>query len=157
MSTDTSFVSDIGQLCGRCLPEVLETMFFAMAVESEDARVDGDSLAVRLVFRGSQSGVFGLKADRSVVASIGAAFLGKFDEGDLTGDEVSQVACELANMVCGAVLSEAESETGFELDEPQLDGEPFETVADYEARFEVDTGGAVEIRFRLDGAPRARA
>ncbi|MBS1872930.1 MAG: chemotaxis protein CheX [Acidobacteria bacterium] len=149
MST-VATINDIGQLCGRCVPDVLETMFFAMAAESEQARAGDDALSVRVCFRGSPSGCFGLKTDRSTLSTLGAAFLGKLSEDEMTPAEVAQTACELANIVCGSVLSEAESDSGFDLDEPAIDpGAPDENGSAYSAFFELDTGGALEIHFRF--------
>lgn len=146
----STIISGISDLCGRCVPEVLETMFFAMAIENEQAQTSDEAVSVRVLFRGAPSGEFGLRADPGLLATLGAAFLGKFDDEPLTPAEVSQTACELANMVCGSVLSEAESDCGFDLDEPQIDAHAFgDGPPDCEMRFELDTGGAMEIRFRF--------
>ena len=161
MNTESSFIVGIGQLCGRSVPDVLETMFFAMAVESQDAQVGGDSMRVHLDFRGSPSGTFTLHADRPALAQLGAAFLGN-DNEELSPAEVGDVACELANILCGSVLSEAESESGFELDEPRLEPPAAHSASplhrsppDYQARFQLDNGGALEIGFLLESSPRA--
>ena len=148
MSTAT-VIGGIEQLCGRCVPDVLETMFFAMAVENTEIRTGPDPVSVQVAFRGSPPGEFSLKADRAVLAALGAAFLGKEDGEEMTPAEVAQTACEMANITCGSVLSEAESESGFDLDEPAVEESASAFEPDYEARFELDTGGALEIGFRF--------
>ena len=48
-----------------------------------------------------------------------ADFLG-VDEGELTGHQVGEVVCELANMICGSVLSRMESAATFRIAPPKL-------------------------------------
>ncbi len=51
--------------------------------------------------------------------TIAADFLA-LDAESLAPDQVEDVICELANMICGAALSRLESETSFRLGKPEI-------------------------------------
>lgn len=97
--------------------EVLETMFFT-GVEAGDASEDGEILSAELTFTGHISGRFGVRVSERSGKLIAANFLGT-DEA--TRAQAAEVLCELANMLCGSVLSRIESEARFELRHPELD------------------------------------
>jgi CheY-specific phosphatase CheX len=50
---------------------------------------------------------------------LAAGFLGE-DEGMLTDSQPGQAVCELANMLCGSLLSKLESDESFDLAPPAL-------------------------------------
>ena len=50
---------------------------------------------------------------------LAAGFLGE-DEGMLTDSQPGEVVCELANMLCGSLVSKLESEESFDLAPPEL-------------------------------------
>jgi len=101
--------------------EVLEKMFFVRATEESvpaSGDVDGD-LNCEVSFSGNPSGRLVLRVGLGAAHSMAADFLGD-DEGALSEVRVSQVVCELANMICGSVLSRIESGTTFRLESPRL-------------------------------------
>jgi CheY-specific phosphatase CheX len=101
--------------------EVLEKMFFIEPITGlpPDAASQGPAVVVALEFDGDPSGVFRMSLARAAAALIAADFLGE-DAGSLAGPQVDEVAKELANMICGAVLSRIESSVTFRLSAPHI-------------------------------------
>jgi hypothetical protein len=50
---------------------------------------------------------------------VGAGFLGR-EEAEVSDGQAGEVVCELANMICGSVLSRLESEETFQITHPEL-------------------------------------
>lgn len=122
--------------------EALEIMFFTSVLwESEkNAPREGD-VSVRLRFQCSIPGVFCLRVCPKGARRIAANFLAQ-DEEALSGTEVSQTVCELANMICGSALSRLDLDACLHLAAPELvspeDGWP---QGDWVARsFHLDDG-----------------
>ena len=105
----------------ECTAEVLEQMFFVQALEEAaptTAEADTDVIC-RVDFTGDPSGCLALRVSVGAARTIAADFLGE-DEAGLSAFQVGQVVCELANIICGSVLSRIESRTTFRLDSPHL-------------------------------------
>jgi CheY-specific phosphatase CheX len=101
--------------------EVLEKMFFVEPVEEppgEAGSPDG-IMAVQLAFEGLPSGVLTLCVTSAAARQIAADFLGE-DASGLSPAKVEEVVCELANMICGSVLSRVESSATFRLASPRI-------------------------------------
>src|ERR1039458_2358066 len=102
--------------------EVLEKMFFAETL-GEASGPDGDSLAdtitVELTFQGEPSGSMCLRLTADSAREIAADFLGLEGE-EISSDQISEVVRELANMICGSVLSRVESAATFHLSVPRI-------------------------------------
>jgi CheY-specific phosphatase CheX len=98
----------------------LEIMCFSDAevVSGEVTTPEGELLAASLTFEGAPSGSFGLLISANAARSVATNFLAADDEARLTAAEVSAVIGELANMICGAMLSELESDATFDISEP---------------------------------------
>jgi CheY-specific phosphatase CheX len=111
----------LGTAVQESVVEVLEKMFFIRAFEEplEEGESSGCSIAVFLAFEGDPPGSLTLRTTRAVGRSIAADFLGD-DEAALSERQVEEVVCELANMICGAVLSRVESRAAFSLGSPQI-------------------------------------
>ena len=109
----------------RLLPEMagktLGTMFFAMPdlVSLDPGRPSGELIAASLAFHGSAPGRFGLIASYSLAKNLAADFLGWDEAESLTEGRVTSVIGELANMICGAVLSEMKLAECFDLSSPK--------------------------------------
>jgi CheY-specific phosphatase CheX len=105
--------------------EVLETMFFTTVLASSEgiAPREGDGgapeITVALRFHGNPSGGFRVSVPLKLARVVGAGFLGR-EEAEVTDSQVGEVVCELANMICGSVLSRLESETTFQITQPEL-------------------------------------
>jgi CheY-specific phosphatase CheX len=92
-------------------------MFFAEVLGA--APVPAGGLAARVAFRGSPSGAFTIAIDSSAARSLAAGFLAA-EETELSPTRTGEVVCELANMICGSVLSRLEPDAAFELLHPEL-------------------------------------
>jgi CheY-specific phosphatase CheX len=113
--------SELDQMIAESTAEVLETMFFTCVAETAGAEYDSSqtSVAAQLTFHGAPSGSFGLALPARTAREIAAGFMGE-DEETLPEARVGEVVCELANMICGSMLSRLESHTCFELHHPEL-------------------------------------
>ncbi|MEJ5370165.1 MAG: chemotaxis protein CheX [Bryobacteraceae bacterium] len=89
--------------------EVLETMCFEFPVaepeEGEAPQKEGVHAAAR--FDGSLKGVLRIALTGEAPRRLAAAFLGLADD-EVGERETMQMACELANMLCGATMSRLE-------------------------------------------------
>ena len=102
--------------------EVLETMFFtevygpALVAEPEAE----PRLAVRLSFAGSPSGALTLSASAAAAQALAANFLAPEQDGALPAAQLAAVVSELANMICGSLLSRVATEAHFRLSSPEV-------------------------------------
>lgn len=101
--------------------EVLESMCFLSTIGPTSAQaVDEDWIACRLHFTGYPNGNFGVLAPKAIARIIAANFLGE-DEQDLTVEQVVEVMCEVANMICGAILGQLNPKRTYSLSSPLRD------------------------------------
>jgi len=100
--------------------EVLEKMFFAETLgEAPGASPEADDIAVELSFEGEEPGVMCLRLTAAAAREIAADFLG-IETAEISPIQVSEVVRELANMICGSVLSRVESAVVFRLGVPRI-------------------------------------
>jgi CheY-specific phosphatase CheX len=100
--------------------EVLEKMFFIEATAApSQVSAQPQSIVVELEFDGDPPGVFRMSLAREAASQIAADFLGE-DVSSLSVPQVEDVVKELANMICGAVLSRVESSATFRLAAPNI-------------------------------------
>jgi CheY-specific phosphatase CheX len=102
--------------------EVLETMFF-MDVLSETAEPPQGSpgtIEAHLRFAGERPGEFRISVTAEAARSIATNFLGLDDESAIQDSQVGEVAAELANMICGSVLSRVSCDRAFDLSHPEV-------------------------------------
>jgi hypothetical protein len=119
--------SDFAGLVPECCSDVLETMYFSSIFAScrQDA-LPGDApenflpneFAFGLRFTGNISGRFGVHLDSVIARCLAANFLGE-DDATLSSQDVREVVGELANMLCGAVVSRIEADCKFVLSHPE--------------------------------------
>lgn len=109
------------QALRQSVDDVLDKMFFVCPLgEAEVAPEDAaPAIAVRLAFEGELSGELTLRLAPQAAHSIAADFLGE-DEESLTEQQTGEVAREMANMICGSMLSRVESSTAFHLAGPRI-------------------------------------
>ena len=84
------------------------------------------ALTADLHFQGNPSGRFRVSVTMKLARVVGAGFLGR-EEAEVTDSQAGEVVCELANMICGSVLSRLENKTTFQITHPELT--PSEPVA----------------------------
>lgn len=150
-------VSDFSGTLRRVSAEVLETMFFdePVAVPCDHgwiARV----ASVRMAFEGSHRGEFLLSVSPPVARSIAPAFLG-IEAEEVTEIQSSQVLLELANILCGSVLSQLWPDSDLRLGAPetiQVEGPiPLDKpIGDALHECFVLTEGMLSVSIRLCGA-----
>jgi hypothetical protein len=115
----TAVAPDFAGTLSRVGAEVLETMFFdeAVAAHCEHGWIQS-AASVRLPFEGSHCGEFLLSVAPEVARSITPAFLG-IDPEEVTEGQSSQVLLELANILCGSVLSHLWPDSDLNLGGPE--------------------------------------
>ena len=136
--------------------DVLESMFFLDTLgEAAEPTAEEDAMQARLSFEGDPPGCFEMRLSRPAANAIAADFLGE-DADSLTPQQSTDVTLELANMICGAVLSRIESSASFRLGAPQIvtdivaedSREPWPEEA---TRYTVDTGnGTLTVTIRME-------
>ena len=139
-----------GEILCAAAQQVLETMFFTTIVGERQGPPEGPAVAARVSFEGSPSGTFGLKLSAEAARALAANFLGVENDEEVSAAQTGEVICELANMVCGAMLSRVESGSTFQIAHPQLDAgeEPSDGAV---ARYLDLDNGALTLWVRFDG------
>jgi CheY-specific phosphatase CheX len=99
--------------------EVLEKMFFVDSLGRAEAGAQPSGIAAELMFDGDPPGSFRLELDVPAARSAAADFLGE-DAEELSTEQLNEVVCELANMICGSVLSRIESKATIRLSKPMI-------------------------------------
>jgi chemotaxis protein CheY-P-specific phosphatase CheC len=99
--------------------EILEKMFFLSGLDEPPGPAGGAQMVAHLTFEGNPSGWLTLRLPAAAARSVAADFLGE-EEASLCGHQIGEVAGELANMICGSVLSGVESTTAFRLATPEV-------------------------------------
>jgi len=94
-------------------------MFFVDLLQPCASEAMGAGITAELSFEGNPPGSFRLTLDSVAARSAAADFLGA-DPGELSSAHLADVVCELANMICGSLLSRIESSTTFRLSKPCL-------------------------------------
>ena len=101
------------------LDEVLEKMFFAGTLGEIDSAASGPAVTAHLKFEGDPPGSLTLRVTLDAARSVAADFLGE-EEAGVSSDRIGEVVCELANMICGSVLSRVEPNVTFRLSAPRV-------------------------------------
>ena len=102
--------------------EVLETMFFTEVygpAQADEPRA-GARLAAALNFEGTPSGRLALRISTDAARLLAGNFLAAEPDDPVPETQLGGVVCELANMVCGSLLSRVRAESRFRLDSPAL-------------------------------------
>jgi CheY-specific phosphatase CheX len=103
---------------------VLETMFFALAeLAPARQRWPGPMIPVEMCFKGIFEGSFVLEIESCCALELAVSALGLDGGMEPSGEQLVQLACELANMLCGNTLGRLEPTLPFDLSEPKLRGE----------------------------------
>ncbi len=101
--------------------EIFETMFFLAPDDiAAPQEWDGPTTGAAVEFHGARSGLFEIRLEQQLAQEMAAGFSGAFDSTELPPEEIPQIVCELANMVCGATLSRMEPGALFDLDSPRI-------------------------------------
>ncbi len=117
--------NEIQMALASAVEEVLETMCFTSVLASAEGAIPPEegggapALTAELHFQGYPSGGFRLDVPLKLARVVGAGFLGR-EEAEVSDSQAEEVVCELANMICGSVLSHLESKTTFQITHPEL-------------------------------------
>jgi CheY-specific phosphatase CheX len=134
--------------------DVLETMFFSSVIGEApvSATLSANALAARLQFSGARGGAFGLRLTEEAARVIAANFLAE-ENDEPTEQQVQEVICELANMMCGSVLSRLDRGAHFDLGQPAMVAAA-EVAAPEAVSRAFDIGdGEVAMFLSMDGKP----
>lgn len=135
--------SGLEQSLSESAAEVLESMFFASPMETAglDESAPPPSISAQLSFKGARRGRFGVRVSEDAAKTLAASFLGDDNEA-ITDEQSGEVLCEMANMLCGSVLSRMAEGARFELSQPLLDQPPvlLPEHATATAAFDVEEG-----------------
>jgi len=107
------------QALSESLDDVLEKMFFVRSLAEPQDQGGEPAVTAHLSFEGDPPGWLTLRVATAAARSVAADFLGE-EESELSEQQIGEVVCELANMICGSVLSRVESNKTFRLGTPQL-------------------------------------
>lgn len=146
--TDTT----IHAALSSAVADVLERMFFLEVLgEAAEPPPEAETVTVHLSFDGDPPGCFRMRIARPAVKVVAADFLGE-DPESLTDRQSTEVTLELANMICGAVLSRIESSATFRLGTPQIEtGDTGKHGSAEETRYTVDTGnGTLTVAIQME-------
>jgi hypothetical protein len=96
-------------------------MFFVDVLDDAAGCADNSTAALgaRLRFHGERTGEFRIAVAPETARTITANFLGLDDEQGISDSQIADVACELANMICGSLLSRFAGNLTFELSRPE--------------------------------------
>ena len=119
---------------------VLESMFFSEAEESCEPSRGMDDLRARVSFSGEVCGVLGIRISERSARSLAASFLGEAEEL-LSDAQIAQVICELANILCGWIVSKEDWRGVWELGSPELLSADEAELEGVEESFSLDGGG----------------
>jgi hypothetical protein len=119
-SSDLLFHDELAAHLPSAVADVTEQTFFACADRCDRRRLDellgsdgtlADAAAwirAEVSFRGTVNGALRIVMPRVLARELGAAMIGHADVNAMTDALVQDTAGELANIVCGAVLSQSE-------------------------------------------------
>lgn len=111
---------EIQQALKEASEEVLEKMFFVRGMEGGDCQPSGGAdLHAGLDFEGEPGGSLRLSLSESAARSVAADFLAA-EEYALSMRQIEEVICELANMICGSLLSKLERDARLRLSSPRV-------------------------------------
>ena len=151
-------IEAVSELLSESAQNALETMFFTTPdrISTERARPGGELIAASQTFHGAPPGRFGIVVSAPAATTIAASFLGSEDDAKLPLSQVSAVIGELANIICGTMLSELQPDANFDLSEPATSyagaSEPapdFLSGSPAVVRFELP-GGAIILSFAFE-------
>ena len=105
--------------------QVLETMFFSgiLSAAEQFSKPLADGLRATVRFEGPPDGEVSIDLGQDAAAGLACSFLG-LESSEVTLGDCEEVAGELANMLCGAVLSHSAPSSEFHLHPPVLGGVP---------------------------------
>jgi CheY-specific phosphatase CheX len=132
--------------------DVLETMcFFGVLGDADSLTSTEEQITAKLFFEGEAVGEFRATLDYSAAWAIAANFMGE-EPLDIELAHMQAVICELANMICGAVLSSYRKDGLFHLSTPEIaDCEEVQSPKEVSRAFELETG-SMKVSITLENS-----
>ena len=127
-------------------------MFFLEVLgEIAEPPPEAENVTVQVSFDGDPPGSFQMRIARPAANAVAADFLGEELES-LTDQQSTDVTLELANMICGAVLSRIESRAAFRLGSPEVvRDDTVQPSSGEETRCTVETGsGPLTVAIQME-------
>ncbi len=112
--------SDLGASLLTAATDVLEAMYFTSVMGLSEDGVAGAGWRSQLAFQGELSGTFRLGMNGETARLLAANFFGE-EESEVSETAVADMVGEMANMICGSVLSRMETESHFKLTHPEVE------------------------------------
>jgi hypothetical protein len=113
--------NDWDRIMSAAAEDVLETMFFTgIYGEAQSPPGEEPQLTARVAFEGTPCGSLTLRLSEPSALSLASNFLACESDTPVAPALLGGVVCELANMICGSLLSRVKSETQFRLGGPEL-------------------------------------
>jgi len=112
--------SDLAAFIAPSCEDVLDAMYFTSVMEITDTPpevVDSNDYCFSLHFKGDLCGQFGVSCHPDAARILAANFLGE-EEETIVETEAAEVIGELANMLCGSILSRTGCTNTFALSHP---------------------------------------
>lgn len=109
--------SELNELLLTSASDVLASMYFADVMGPPQNPVIEPGFWATLGFKGEISGTFSLSLSKDTARKLAANFFGE-EESDVSEEAVADMVGEMANMVCGSVLSRMTREVHFKLTHP---------------------------------------
>jgi CheY-specific phosphatase CheX len=127
---------------------VLETMFFTGVVAAAEPVEDACDGTIRrtVQFEGPPDGELRIGIPSETATALASSFLG-LDTEEVTTEHREQIAGELANMICGSVLSHYSPQSSFRLQVTETS--PCGRECDYRVSLELPEG-VLNICARVD-------
>jgi CheY-specific phosphatase CheX len=113
-------LSDLAAFILPSCEDVLDAMYFTSVMEITDIppeALDSTGYSFSLHFKGDLCGHFGVSCHREAARTLAANFLGE-EEDAIADTETAEVIGELANMLCGSILSRTGCTNIFALSHP---------------------------------------
>src|ERR1700692_1098482 len=99
---------------------VLEAMYFTSVLGPAEQGTGAGGWVSELEFRGELSGSFALRMGGETARMLAANFFGE-EESEVSETAIGDMVGEMANMICGSVLSRMETERHFKLSHPSVE------------------------------------
>lgn len=112
-------LATLSKVIDESTARVLETMFFTSIVEEDAIRPEPrEDVGATLTFSGEPSGFLSLVLSMETSEALAEAFAG-LDREEITDLQREEILNELANIICGSILSKVESDSAFALGPPR--------------------------------------
>ena len=121
-----NLAASIAEVLPFSCEQVLETMFFTGVLAAEERCLGAEcasetcKVAATVAFDGPPEGSLSIRLETATAAALASSFLG-LDPDAVTEGDCRQVAGELANMICGSVLSRIAPESTLHLATPVVE------------------------------------